>query len=103
MGEIACRLADRVIVTNDNPRSEDPLAIAEAILAGCGDRRAVATIELDRAAAVVRAIDEAGAGDVVVIAGKGHERYQIIGKERRAFDDRAVARDALRARGYSDE
>jgi len=93
MGAVAGALADSVIVTSDNPRSEDPLAIAQAIAAPIG-----ATIVLDRRAAIRRAIERAAAGDVVVVAGKGHEAFQIVGDERRPFDDRDEVRAALRAR-----
>jgi UDP-N-acetylmuramoyl-L-alanyl-D-glutamate--2,6-diaminopimelate ligase len=94
MGAVAAALADRVIVTSDNPRSEDPMAIAQAVAAPIGG-----TIVLDRRAAIRRAIEEASAGDVVVVAGKGHEAYQIVGEERHPFDDREEVRGALRARG----
>jgi UDP-N-acetylmuramoyl-L-alanyl-D-glutamate--2,6-diaminopimelate ligase len=94
MGEIAARLADRVIVTSDNPRSEDPLAIAREVANGY-DRTA---IELDRRRAIRRAIDEAHAGDTVVVAGKGHETYQIVGDQTRPFDDRDEVRIAFSKR-----
>jgi UDP-N-acetylmuramoyl-L-alanyl-D-glutamate--2,6-diaminopimelate ligase len=93
MGDVASRLADRVIVTSDNPRSEDPLAIIDEILAGTDGN---AEIEPDRAAAIERAIAGAEEGDVVVIAGKGHEQGQTFREETIPFDDREVARDALR-------
>ncbi|MGH3033399.1 MAG: UDP-N-acetylmuramoyl-L-alanyl-D-glutamate--2,6-diaminopimelate ligase [Gaiellaceae bacterium] len=93
MGEVAGRLADRVIVTSDNPRSEEPLAIIEEILAGV---RGDAEVEPDRAAAIARAVDEAEEGDVVVIAGKGHEQGQEFRDRTVPFDDREVAREALR-------
>jgi UDP-N-acetylmuramoyl-L-alanyl-D-glutamate--2,6-diaminopimelate ligase len=96
MGEVAARLADRVVLTSDNPRSEDPLAIIDAIRAGMPATAAV-TIEPDRATAIATALAEAEAGDVVVIAGKGHEAVQVVGERSLAFDDRTVARDALRA------
>jgi len=98
MGAVAERLADVVWVTSDNPRSEEPDAIIEEILAGVSDRRRV-QVEADRARAIAQAVAEAGAGDVVLIAGKGHETYQIVGSERRPFDDRVVAAEALRSRG----
>jgi UDP-N-acetylmuramoyl-L-alanyl-D-glutamate--2,6-diaminopimelate ligase len=94
MGRVAATLADRVFVTSDNPRSEEPRAIADEVLAGV-PRGAPVTVELDRAAAIELALADARAGDVVLIAGKGHEDYQIVGTQRRPFDDRAVARDAL--------
>ncbi len=94
MGEIAARLADRVIVTSDNPRSEDPEAIIEGILAGSGP---AVEHEVDRRMAIEAAVGGAGPGDVVVIAGKGHERGQeLAGGRKVPFDDVAVAREALR-------
>jgi UDP-N-acetylmuramoyl-L-alanyl-D-glutamate--2,6-diaminopimelate ligase len=93
MGEIASRLADLAIVTSDNPRSEDPNAIIEEILAGVVGP---VEVELDRAAAIGRALAEAREGDVVVIAGKGHEQGQEFADRTIPFDDRDVAREALR-------
>jgi UDP-N-acetylmuramoyl-L-alanyl-D-glutamate--2,6-diaminopimelate ligase len=93
MGEVATRLADDVIVTSDNPRSEEPTAIVEAIVDGTNG---TAEVELDRAAAIERALARAGEGDVVLIAGKGHEPGQEAGGHVIPFDDREVARDALR-------
>jgi UDP-N-acetylmuramoyl-L-alanyl-D-glutamate--2,6-diaminopimelate ligase len=95
MGRIAHELADRVIVTNDNPRSEEPLAIVEQILQGAGTD---VEIDLDRGSAIGAAIADAGAGDVVLIAGKGHEPGQEIAGEIHPFDDREVARAALARR-----
>lgn len=96
MGEIAARLADVVIVTSDNPRSEDPGAILDEIVAGI-PRHDVEVIA-DRREAIGRAVALARPGDVVVIAGKGHEQGQeIAGGVKLPFDDVAVARDALRA------
>jgi UDP-N-acetylmuramoyl-L-alanyl-D-glutamate--2,6-diaminopimelate ligase len=92
MGRTARELADRVIVTNDNPRSEDPLAIVEQILQGAGTD---VEIDLDRRAAIEAALAGAGDGDVVLIAGKGHEQGQEIAGEIHPFDDRDVARAAL--------
>jgi UDP-N-acetylmuramoyl-L-alanyl-D-glutamate--2,6-diaminopimelate ligase len=94
MGRVARDLADVVIVTSDNPRSEDPLAIIQDVLQGTGTD---VEIDPDRRSAIERAIDLAEAGDVVVIAGKGHEQGQEIAGEKLAFDDRVVAREALRA------
>ena len=92
MGEIAARLADVVLVTSDNPRSEDPDAIIAEIVAG----REGFVIEPDRRAAIERAIEEARAGDVVVVAGKGHEQGQEFDDGRKEpFDDATVAREAL--------
>jgi len=89
MGAVAARLADRVIVTDDNPRSEDPAAIRRDILAGAPDAAEVA----GRREAIRLAIAEAGAGDIVLIAGKGHEQGQIVGARVLPFDDVAVARE----------
>ncbi len=98
MGEIAARLADHTIVTSDNPRSEDPEAIVAEILAGIDDGATTDAI-VDRHAAIERAVGMAGAGDVVVIAGKGHEQGQEFeGGRKIPFDDVTVAREALRAR-----
>jgi UDP-N-acetylmuramoyl-L-alanyl-D-glutamate--2,6-diaminopimelate ligase len=97
MGAIAERLADRVIVTDDNPRTEDGDKIVADILKGIAQPDKV-TVERDRAAAIARAIAESDACDVVLIAGKGHEDYQIVGAERRSFSDREQAHLALRRR-----
>ena len=94
MGEIAERLADVVIVTDDNPRGENGDLIVSQILAGMTHPR-VATVQRDREAAIRAALDMARAGDVVLIAGKGHETYQESAGGKRAFDDMAVARAAL--------
>jgi UDP-N-acetylmuramoyl-L-alanyl-D-glutamate--2,6-diaminopimelate ligase len=94
MGKIARDLADVVIVTSDNPRSEDPLAIIQDVLQGAGTE---VEIDPDRRTAIARAIELAEPGDVVVIAGKGHEQGQEVAGEKLPFDDRAVAREALRA------
>ena len=98
MGEAVGRGADRAVVTNDNPRSEDPRAIAEAILPGLEAQAATYEVLLDRAEAIEAAVSAAAPGDVVLIAGKGHETYQLQGGERREFDDRDEARRALRRR-----
>jgi UDP-N-acetylmuramoyl-L-alanyl-D-glutamate--2,6-diaminopimelate ligase len=92
MGRIAAELADRAILTTDNPRSEDPEAIAAEVLAGAP----ALEVELDRAAAIARAIEAAEPGDVVLIAGKGHEQGQEVAGVVHPFDDREVAREALR-------
>jgi UDP-N-acetylmuramoyl-L-alanyl-D-glutamate--2,6-diaminopimelate ligase len=103
MGEAARRLADHVVVTSDNPRSEDPEAIIAEIVEGAeaaarAGARSELEVEPDRAAAIERAITLAGDGDVVVIAGKGHEQGQEFEQGRKVpFDDREVAREALRA------
>jgi UDP-N-acetylmuramoyl-L-alanyl-D-glutamate--2,6-diaminopimelate ligase len=94
MGEVASRLADRVIVTSDNPRSEDPEAIIVEILAGAGSGT---PWYVDRRQAIAEAIGGAETGDVVVIAGKGHEQGQEFAHGQKVpFDDRAVAREVLR-------
>ncbi|HEV8686145.1 MAG TPA: UDP-N-acetylmuramoyl-L-alanyl-D-glutamate--2,6-diaminopimelate ligase [Gaiellaceae bacterium] len=93
MGQIAAELADVAIVTSDNPRSEDPLAIIAEIVAGGGGKLEV---EPDRRAAIEQAIGLAASGDVVVIAGKGHEQGQEFADRKLPFDDREVARKALR-------
>jgi UDP-N-acetylmuramoyl-L-alanyl-D-glutamate--2,6-diaminopimelate ligase len=96
MGEIAARLADRVIVTSDNPRSEPPDAIIDEILGGVPAGAFHVERETDRRAAIERAVELADPGDVVVIAGKGHERGQEhAGGRKEPFDDVEVARAAL--------
>ena len=95
MGDAARRLADRVLVTSDNPRSEDPEAIIDEIMRGAGSE---AVREPDRRRAIARAVEQAGPGDVVVIAGKGHEQGQEFEDGRKEpFDDVTVAREAIRA------
>jgi UDP-N-acetylmuramoyl-L-alanyl-D-glutamate--2,6-diaminopimelate ligase len=89
MGAVACRLADAVIVTDDNPRSEDPARIRAAILAACHGAREIG----DRAAAIASALNDLGPGDVLVVAGKGHEQGQIVEATVLPFDDAAVLRD----------
>lgn len=96
MGAVAEAGADRVVVTDDNPRSEPGAAIIEQILAGMSSPR-TAEVQADRAVAIHRAVATATPGDVVLIAGKGHEEFQIIGAERRPFSDRLEARRALEA------
>jgi UDP-N-acetylmuramyl-tripeptide synthetase len=98
MGEVAARLADRVIVTSDNPRSEDPEAIAAGVVEGIARGKGVWTVELDRARAIGQAVGNAREGDVVVVAGKGHEDYQESNGVRRPFSDAACVADVL-ARG----
>jgi UDP-N-acetylmuramoyl-L-alanyl-D-glutamate--2,6-diaminopimelate ligase len=94
MGEIAARLADRVVVTSDNPRTEAPGQILEDVIAGLPSASA-ALVLVDRREAIERAIKEAGPGDLVLIAGKGHEDYQILGTEKVHFDDREEAARVL--------
>ena len=96
MGRIASDLATNVVITNDNPRTEDPAAIAEEIASGCD--RASMRVELDRGAAIAHAIKSASPGDTVLIAGKGHESYQIVGTTQQVFSDVEQARQALAAR-----
>jgi UDP-N-acetylmuramoyl-L-alanyl-D-glutamate--2,6-diaminopimelate ligase len=100
MGEIAARLADHVVVTSDNPRSEAPEAIIDEIFTGVPAQALHVEREADRRAAIARAVELAEPGDVVVIAGKGHEHGQeFAGGRKEPFDDVEVARDALRAAG----
>jgi UDP-N-acetylmuramoyl-L-alanyl-D-glutamate--2,6-diaminopimelate ligase len=93
MGDTAAQLADVVIVTSDNPRGESPQAIIDEILSGMA--AAPRIVEPNRREAIRRALAEAKPGDAVVVAGKGHEDYQIVGTERRHFDDRETVRDLL--------
>jgi UDP-N-acetylmuramyl-tripeptide synthetase len=97
MGAAAAAAADVVVVTSDNPRTEDPLQIIDQVAAGARAARVLIT-EPDRAAAIRRAIDEAAAEDVIVIAGKGHEDYQIVGTAKRPFSDLEHARVAVACR-----
>jgi UDP-N-acetylmuramoyl-L-alanyl-D-glutamate--2,6-diaminopimelate ligase len=103
MGEIAARLADVPLLTSDNPRTEDPLKIIAEVESGLiqaglqrGAEHGGYLVEPDRRAAIAMALSMAQAGDMVLIAGKGHEDYQIIGKQKFHFDDREVVRDFLR-------
>ena len=100
MGEVAARLADTVVLTSDNPRSEDPQAILDAIRSGIAPgARAEVEVEPDRRRAIERALSAARAGDVVVLAGKGHETTQTAGGKSAPFDDRHEARQALERLG----
>lgn len=92
MGSIAARQADRVWLTSDNPRTEDPERILAEILCGAG-KGAKVRVECDRRSAILAALNEAGPGELVVIAGKGHESYQIVGDEKRPFSDHAVVEE----------
>jgi UDP-N-acetylmuramoyl-L-alanyl-D-glutamate--2,6-diaminopimelate ligase len=95
MGRVACELSDKVVVTSDNPRSESPVDIVRDIESGCsGDYSLV----VDRAEAIAQALTGASAGDCVVIAGKGHEDYQIVDGQRLHFSDEAQARGVLARR-----
>ncbi len=96
MGKAAAGLSDLAIITSDNPRKENPEAIIDDIVAGIESKNY--EIEIDRRKAIERAIDAAKEGDIVVIAGKGHEDYQIFGSEKRHFDDRETAREFIAAR-----
>ena len=102
MGRLAERLADRVVLTSDNPRGENPQDIIGDIQAGLNDARFATVIE-DRAAAIAWAIATAGPSDVVLIAGKGHETYQETDGERRAFSDAVVATAALAAKEQAND
>ena len=103
MGEAAGRGSDFVVLTSDNPRSEDPLAIINDAMVGLQRAGAKYTMEPDRRAAIAMAIAEAGPGDIVLIAGKGHEKVQVTREGARPFDDVEVAHQVLQAAGYSCE
>ena len=94
MGETACKFADRIIVTDDNPRTEEPAEIIREILAGC-DKDADVTVVNDRALAIKKAIEMKGEKDVVLIAGKGAEDYQIQKSGKKFFSDRLEAEKSL--------
>jgi UDP-N-acetylmuramoyl-L-alanyl-D-glutamate--2,6-diaminopimelate ligase len=102
MGMVAARLSDVVVITSDNPRSEDPVRIIDEVKRGAEAEVRASGAELvtivDREAAIVDAVTRALAGDVVLIAGKGHENYQEIGGQKLPFDDVAMARKALSLR-----
>jgi UDP-N-acetylmuramoyl-L-alanyl-D-glutamate--2,6-diaminopimelate ligase len=100
MGEAAGELSDFVIVTSDNPRSEDPLAIINDAMVGVRRTDVRHTVEPDREKAIRKVIEEAAPGDIVLLAGKGHEPYQVLKDQTIAFDDREVARRILRSYGY---
>jgi UDP-N-acetylmuramoyl-L-alanyl-D-glutamate--2,6-diaminopimelate ligase len=105
MGHAASVLSDLAFLTSDNPRDEEPLAIIEAVLAGVEPARrrdGSFMVEPDRRQAIRQALGQARAGDVVIIAGKGHENYQEIAGRRQDFDDVVEARHALSARFPSD-
>ena len=91
MGQIAAKYADEIYVTDDNPRTEDPGKIRDMVMEGCPDAQNIA----DRKDAIFNAVKALTAGDILVVAGKGHEDYQIIGTEKQHFDDREVVQDAL--------
>jgi UDP-N-acetylmuramoyl-L-alanyl-D-glutamate--2,6-diaminopimelate ligase len=100
MGRIAAELADRVILTSDNPRTEDPNQILQQILAGVPDelRHRVALVEPDRRRAIEYTVHTAQAGELILLAGKGHEPYQIIGTEKHPFSDMEVAKEVAQAK-----
>jgi UDP-N-acetylmuramoyl-L-alanyl-D-glutamate--2,6-diaminopimelate ligase len=105
MGRAASVMSDLAIVTSDHPRDENPLSIIEEVRAGVaadGTGHATFIVEPDRRLAIRRVLEEARAGDVVIIAGKGHETTQEIGDRRLPFDDVAVARQSLASRFPSD-
>jgi UDP-N-acetylmuramoyl-L-alanyl-D-glutamate--2,6-diaminopimelate ligase len=101
MGEAAGSLSNLVILTSDNPRTEDPLRIINDLVVGLQKVNANYRVEPDRETAIEMAIDEARAGDIVLLAGKGHEDYQITRGGTEHFDDREVSRRILRRKGYS--
>ena len=102
MGAVAADLADFAVLTSDNPRSEDPLAIIAEVVAGIPpEQRDHVVVEPDRRAAIRLALHAARPGDGLVIAGKGHEPYQILGAETIHFDDREVAADELARLGFA--
>lgn len=100
MGEVAGRLSDLTVLSSDNPRSEDPLKIISDIVVGMQKTAGKYLIEPDREKAIGLAFDEARAGDIVLLAGKGHENRQILADRTLEFDDREMARRALRQRGF---
>jgi UDP-N-acetylmuramoyl-L-alanyl-D-glutamate--2,6-diaminopimelate ligase len=102
MGEVTGRLSDLTILSSDNPRTEDPLKIITDIIVGLQKTNGKYLIEPDREKAIGLAMDEARAGDIVLLAGKGHENYQILADATLEFDDRDMARRALRGRGYGE-
>jgi len=103
MGEASGRLSDLTILTNDNPRQEDPLKIISDIVVGLQKSNRKYLIEPDREKAIGLAFDEARAGDIVLLAGKGHEDYQVLGNKTLPWDDRRVARQELRKRGFESQ
>jgi len=101
MGVAAAEGSDLVVLTSDNPRSEDPIAIMNDALVGIRRKDVPHIVEPDRATAIARALKEAREGDIVILAGKGHEPYQVLRDKTIAFDDRAVAREVLKGYGYN--
>src|SRR5271163_2466355 len=103
MGRVAGAGSDYVILTSDNPRSEDPLAIIHDALQGLQNEKAEFRVEPERKRAIQLAVEMARPGDIVLIAGKGHEKTQVIGKKVEAFDDVEIAKRALYNCGYTDD
>ena len=101
MGEVAARYSDYTIITNDNPRSEEPLSIVSGIEVGMKRGNGRYTIILDREEAIKKGIERAGPGDMVLITGKGHETTQTIGTQVLPFDDREAARKILKKQKIS--
>ncbi|MGE5326243.1 MAG: glutamate ligase domain-containing protein, partial [Deltaproteobacteria bacterium] len=101
MGEAASTLSDLAVLTSDNPRSEDPLRIMSDALVGLQKTGKPYLLEADREAAIRQTLGQAHEGDVIVLAGKGHETYQILKDRTIAFDDREVAAKVLGELGYS--
>ena len=99
-GQAAAELSDFVVLTSDNPRSEDPISIMNDALVGIRRKDVAHAVEPDRKAAITRALNEARPGDIVILAGKGHETYQVLADRTIPFDDREVAREVLRGLGY---
>ena len=97
MGGIAQRLSDQAVLTSDNPRTEDPLAIIDEVVGGMTGE-AVYEVVPDRRQAIARALDLVAEGDILLVAGKGHETMQILGTELHHFDDRIVVRELLAER-----
>ncbi|MGA9884461.1 MAG: cyanophycin synthetase, partial [Candidatus Acidiferrales bacterium] len=100
MGEAAGSLSDLVVLTSDNPRSEDPLRIINDVVVGLQKVSANYRIEPDREQAIAVALDAGQPGDIVILAGKGHEAYQVLRNGSIEFDDREKARSILRRKGY---
>jgi UDP-N-acetylmuramoyl-L-alanyl-D-glutamate--2,6-diaminopimelate ligase len=103
MGAAAAEASDHVVLTSDNPRTEEPLDIMNDAMVGLRRFDTPLTVEPDREKAINKALSMARPGDIVILAGKGHEDYQIIGKTKHPFDDRKVALRALASLGYTKE
>jgi UDP-N-acetylmuramoyl-L-alanyl-D-glutamate--2,6-diaminopimelate ligase len=98
MAQAALKYADHAFFTSDNPRSEDPQTILDDMVVGLEDQRGNFTVIVDRKEAIQQAVQRAEEGDIILIAGKGHETYQIVGKQKFHFDDRVVAKEAIAAK-----